>query len=311
MKPLFMWAGGKTKVLKHYAPFMPQEFRTYYEPFFGGGAMFVHIMNNYKPKHVIVNDVNPSIINIYRAIRGDVGEFIRELDILCAKYMPLSKEDRKALYYEVRHQHAYDFASWSPTREAATLYFLMKTGFNGIWQINKNTNNRFGTPSGLLNQKDVVYDVEVVRWWNQALQDVIIAKGDWRDVCGDDRDGFFFFDPPYRDSFADYGNAFDNDALTDLITFADRQDQVFVCNRADDDYFDNINNSLNVHYFDITYTAGRRKKTSAGHVAKKAREILLYKVKRNNPLMDSLQGVTIAAQQGERPVMIRATKQRT
>jgi DNA adenine methylase len=311
MKPLFMWAGGKTRVIKHYSQFMPQDFRTYYEPFFGGGAMFVHVMNNYKPDHVVLNDANEGIINIYRAIRSDVGEFINHLESLSAKYIPLNKEDRKKLYYDIRHEHAYNYLSWSPIQEAATLYFLMRTGFNGIWQINKNTNNRFGTPSGLLNQKDVIYDIEVVRWWHHALQNVIIARGDWRDVCSDDPTGFFFFDPPYRDSFADYGNAFDDDALTDLIDFADRQEQVFICNRADDDYFDNIFNSLNVHYFDITYTAGRRKRTDQGHAAKKAREILLYKVKRNNPLMDSLQGVPLAAQQGDNPVMISATKQRT
>ena len=58
MKPLFIWAGGKTKVLKHYAPFMPSSFETYYEPFFGGGAMFVHVMNTYQPKNVVINDIN-------------------------------------------------------------------------------------------------------------------------------------------------------------------------------------------------------------------------------------------------------------
>ena len=37
---------------------------------------------------------------------------------------------------------------------------------------------------------------------------------------------------------------------------------------------------MNVHYFDITYTAGRRKKTEDGFTAKKAKEILLYKTDR-------------------------------
>ena len=47
MKPLFIWAGGKTKVLKHYKDFLPSasSFSNYYEPFFGGGAMFVYVMN--------------------------------------------------------------------------------------------------------------------------------------------------------------------------------------------------------------------------------------------------------------------------
>jgi len=93
----------------------------------------------------------------------------------------------------------------------------------------------------------------------------------------DDTNGFFFFDPPYRDSFADYGNGFGDDNLIKLIDFCDRQEKVFLANRADDDWFDGKCKSLNTHYFDITYTAGRRKKTEDGYSAKKATEILLYK----------------------------------
>ena len=44
-KSLFMWAGGKRKLLKHYAPYMPNSVDSYCEPFFGGGAMYIHVMN--------------------------------------------------------------------------------------------------------------------------------------------------------------------------------------------------------------------------------------------------------------------------
>jgi DNA adenine methylase len=278
MKPLFIWAGGKTKVLKHYAPFMPSApFSTYYEPFFGGGAMFVHVMNTYKPKNVVINDINDDVMNIYRSIRNEYDEFIDRVDSLESQYLPLSKEDRKKFYFDIRHLHAWNYQEWSKPFEAATLYFLMKTGFNGIYQLNKNTNGRYGTPAGLLNQKDKIYDRSVMLWWKQALQSVDIRSGDWKDAVTDDPDGFFFFDPPYRDSFADYGNGFDEQALLDLIDFADAQNTVFVANRADDNWFDDKSKSLNVHYFNITYTAGRRKKTATGYAAKQAREILLYK----------------------------------
>ena len=33
MKPLFKWAGGKSRMLKHYQPFIPTEIKTYSEPF--------------------------------------------------------------------------------------------------------------------------------------------------------------------------------------------------------------------------------------------------------------------------------------
>ena len=152
-KPLFIWAGGKTKVLKHYAPFMPTTFENYYEPFFGGGAMFVHVMNTYRPKNVVINDINADVVNIYRSIRDNYEEFKTRLDELEDQYLYLTKVDRKKINFEIRHQHAYDYESWSRPLEAATLYFLMKTGFNGIYQLNKNTNGRYGTPAGLLNQK--------------------------------------------------------------------------------------------------------------------------------------------------------------
>lgn len=280
MKPLFIWAGGKTKVLKHYAPFMPTALDTYYEPFFGGGAMFVYVMNTYRPKNVVINDINSDVIGIYKAIKTNLTEFQQRLDSLESQYLPLSKDDRKKFYFDLRHLHAWEYQEWSPTFEAATLYFLMKTGFNGIYQLNKNTNGRYGTPAGLLNQKDKVYDRDVLKWWNDALQSVEIKSGDWRDSVTNDPNGFFFFDPPYRDSFADYGNGFGDDALTDLLDFADEQKKVFVANRADDDWFENQSRSMQVHYFNITYTAGRRKKTDDGFTAKKAREILLYKTDR-------------------------------
>jgi DNA adenine methylase len=280
MKPLFIWAGGKTKVLKHYARFMPTAVKNYYEPFFGGGAMFVYVMNTYRPKNVVINDINSDVINIYRAIKTDLTDFQQRLDSLESQYLPLSKEDRKKFYFDIRHLHAWNYQEWSPTFEAATLYFLMKTGFNGIYQLNKNTNGRYGTPAGLLNQKDKVYNRDVLKWWNDALQNVTIKTGDWKDSVNNDSDGFFFFDPPYRDSFADYGNGFGDEALTDLLDFADMQNLVFVANRADDDWFNDQSRSMQVHYFDITYTAGRRKKTDDGFAAKKAREILLYKTDR-------------------------------
>jgi len=197
MKPLFIWAGGKTRVLKHYAPFMPSApFSTYYEPFFGGGAMFVHVMNTYKPKNVVINDINHDVMNIYRSIRNDYDEFIGRVDSLESQYIPLNKDDRKKFYFDVRHLHAWNYQEWSKPFEAATLYFLMKTGFNGIYQLNKNTNGRYGTPSGLLNQTNSIYDRSIMLWWKQALQSVDIRSGDWKNAVTDDPNGFFFLIHP-------------------------------------------------------------------------------------------------------------------
>ena len=51
IKPLFIWAGGKTKMMKHYESLFPSAFdnkiESYSEPFFGGGAMFLNVVQRY------------------------------------------------------------------------------------------------------------------------------------------------------------------------------------------------------------------------------------------------------------------------
>lgn len=275
IKPLFMWAGGKTKVLKYQLPYIPSAIGSYSEPFFGGGAMFLHIMQKYNPERAYINDINSGIINIYRSVKNKPDAFCNVVDCFQSKYIGLSKEDRKKYYFEVRHAHAYDYTSWSKEFEAGVLYFLMKTGFNGIWQINKNTNGRYGTPAGLLNQKDVVYDKQNVLAWSQLLQYVDIRCGDYRDCpIG----SFTYFDPPYRDSFTKYGTTWDDDATENLLDYVKKlRGNVMLCNRCDGStFFDDRKGNLNLVRFPVTYTAGRRKKTATGYVAKPATEILLY-----------------------------------
>lgn len=281
MKPLFIWAGGKNKMLKHYLPIMPEKVETYVEPFFGGGAMFVHIVQNYKPKNLVINDVNKDIIRVYNSIKNNLPEFTEKLDSYCNVFLPMSKDDRKKYYFEVRHKHAYDYEKWSEAEEAATLYFLMKTGFNGIFQVNKNTNGRYGTPAGLLNQTDSVYDSNVLKWWHEALQKTEIMSIDWKECLKqipDAENTFVFLDPPYRSSFTTYGQIFGDDEQEKLLKYVKSRNQTlsFLCNRdAGDGWFEERIGNLKIDKFPVTYTAGRRKKTDEGFEAKPAVEVLI------------------------------------
>ena len=38
--PIVKWLGGKRQLLPVLAKYLPTKFHTYYEPFFGGGALF-------------------------------------------------------------------------------------------------------------------------------------------------------------------------------------------------------------------------------------------------------------------------------
>jgi len=311
MKPLFMWAGGKTKMLKKYEPYLPESFNKYVEPFFGAGAMFLWAYTKNPEATFVINDINDSIMSIYKAVRDDVDSFIEEADALSCEYIALPKGDtdkelerrldknwekifaedpsRRHYYYMIRQRHAYDYADWSSTKEAATLYFLMKTGFNGIWQVNKNTNNRFGTPCGLLKQDKTVYDKDNVRKWNKMLQRCDIMTGDFSETLNKvDSETFVFMDPPYRGSFTQYGTDFDDDIQKSVVKYLNASVEkgaiAMMSNRdTGDGFFENIVGDNKMEYFDVTYTAGRRKKVSDDkYEAKKAIEILMIGNKTND-----------------------------
>jgi DNA adenine methylase len=290
-----MWAGGKNKMIPKYqeTPGIPYSgYDTYVEPFFGGGAMMIHIYeNNPAVKHFVLNDINPEIVGLYYAIRDDIVEFVAECDNYCNHYLQLDKSDRKKYYYQIRKEYTTQYQTWSATKESATLYFLMKTAFNGIWQSTKEAKGRFCTPSGLLNHKDKVYDKQNVMEWHKFLQKVSIHSGQWKDCC-DNIQGraLYFFDPPYRDSFTQYGTDFDDARHLELIDFCKTADQaghlVMYCNReAGDDFYTKNQGQLEIGYYNIKYTAGRRatetvieegKDNKEIRTAKSAKEILLY-----------------------------------
>ena len=99
MKPLFMWAGGKTKLLDTFAEHLPESFDTYIEPFFGGGAMFTWAHSKNPDAKFVINDINPYIMEIYRTIKNDLQQFYNILDDLEAKYIALAPPTYKKIVY--------------------------------------------------------------------------------------------------------------------------------------------------------------------------------------------------------------------
>lgn len=70
MKPIIKWPGGKSGEIQQIEPLIP-EYERYIEPFFGGGALYFHLM----PQAAAINDVSQSLITFYRQVQKGDPEF--------------------------------------------------------------------------------------------------------------------------------------------------------------------------------------------------------------------------------------------
>jgi len=67
---LIKWPGGKSREIKYFEDSIPS-FERYIEPFFGGGALFFHLM----PSKSIINDISSNLISFYKMIQSQNEKF--------------------------------------------------------------------------------------------------------------------------------------------------------------------------------------------------------------------------------------------
>jgi DNA adenine methylase len=149
----------------------------YYEPFFGGGALFFSL----KPKSALLSDSNPELINAYVQVRDNFGAVARHL-----RMMPNTEED----YYRIRSS-----APCSLAGRAARLIYLCTLSFNGIYR--QNLQGEFNVPYGgktHLNPCDLVR----LRQTSESLKGRDLQPVDFEQAVRRAKKGdLVFFDPPY------------------------------------------------------------------------------------------------------------------
>lgn len=195
--PLFLkWAGGKTQLLKQLSESLPSDFNNYYEPFLGGGAMAFFIIKNFKPKKVVLSDINDELINTYKVIQNNVEALIKELKVLRASH---SKE----FYYNIRN---IDLKQLSNIARAARFIYLNKTCFNGLYRVN--SKGKFNVPIGSYTNPSI-FSEENLKEASELLQGAVIETREFNKVLNEaTKQDLVYFDPPYyplkKESFTTY-----------------------------------------------------------------------------------------------------------
>lgn len=234
-KPFVKWAGGKRKLLPVLDQNLPEDFKgkqkvTYIEPFVGGGAMFFYMLENHSNiQRVIINDINPALINCYRKIQCNHKELIEELKTLQTEfYRADNKEGRKSIYYERRKEYNKILPTERNSLRAAALFiFFNKTCFNGLYR--ENNRGDFNVPFGRYVHPNICQE-QCINEAHEALKTVEILDGEYSNVLeliDWNEYNLFYFDPPYRpllgsNNFKQYTkNAFNDSEQEELKEFCD------------------------------------------------------------------------------------------
>jgi DNA adenine methylase len=241
-RPLLKWAGGKRQLLDALSAHYPPAFDRYIEPFLGSGAVFfdLHARGLLEGRRAWLTDVNPDLVGCYRTVRDNADTVIAALRRLQSAH----RTGGERFYYQVRDQR------FNPARAAmrggvpsaaadgytpslaAMLIFLNRTGFNGLFRLNRE--GAFNVPVGRYADPRIC-DPDHVRTVAAAFGavNVEIACVPFEEVlAGAGAGDFVYCDPPYAPlsrtaSFAHYTaggfSAFDQRRLQQAVVDACRR----------------------------------------------------------------------------------------
>jgi len=176
-QPPLKWPGGKRWLARQLAPLLSGETNgTYYEPFFGAGAMFLKV----GPKDAVVCDINEGLVNCLRVIRDS----------------PESLLDTVWRWSNTRE--CYDMVRRCRPRTALTraarFLYLNRTCWGGIYRVNRK--GEFNVPFG--NSGRPICRKAAVLKFSQALQTVKLYAADFASVIDIAKSGdTVYCDPPY------------------------------------------------------------------------------------------------------------------
>ncbi|HJK27269.1 MAG TPA: Dam family site-specific DNA-(adenine-N6)-methyltransferase, partial [Methanocorpusculum sp.] len=130
-RPVVKWAGGKRQLLGELAERCPGDFENYFEPFFGGGALYLHLWRTGAIQgKAFLNDANPELINLYRMIRD------RTAELEDAMRNPAFVNTREA-YLACRKRFNAIRGTEECVERAALFLYLNHHGYNGLWRVNQ------------------------------------------------------------------------------------------------------------------------------------------------------------------------------
>jgi len=200
-EPVIKWSGSKRSQASSIVALAPR-FKTYFEPFLGGGSVLYAI----NPKKAVCGDICKPLIELWLLIRDNPAQLISNYR---ENWRRLQEEGYRT-YYEIRDEFNRD-------QNPACFFFLSRTCVNGLIRFNKDghfNNSLHHTRKGINPDRAE----RIIRDWSRHIQKVEFVHADYRESTRNAtaRD-FVYLDPPYFNTRGRYYGKIDFPEFTDYL----------------------------------------------------------------------------------------------
>ncbi len=188
--PFVKWAGGKTQLLPSISALIPKKFRTYYEPFVGGGAVFFALAGQNRFERAVLNDSNSKLMDCFQVIRDNPNELIA----LLKKQAEIYRRDPAEVYEVWKRLNP---QCLSPVARAARLIAINKTCYNGLYRVNKA--GEFNVPHGAYENPNIC-DATNIKACSELMSRIptsLLTQDFTEALDGASEGDVVYFDPPY------------------------------------------------------------------------------------------------------------------
>lgn len=243
---------------------MPDHYNTYFEPFIGGGSVFLSIC----PQNAIINDCNKQLINMYMQLKSSPELLIQMVDRLDEHVCD------KAFYLSMRERYNQKIALEELDTEcAALMIWINKHCFNGLYRVNGK--GLFNVP---YNNKTVgkSVDSENIIAIGRYLQEnnVSFSCLDFEVACQAVLPGdFIYFDSPYipvseTADFTDYTKdgflLSDHERLAELFCKLDKLGAKIMLSNNDVPMVHSLYSDYNIQALDVKRMINRNASKRTG-----------------------------------------------
>jgi DNA adenine methylase len=192
MKPFVKWAGGKRDLVPKIVTHFPEVCAgKYFEPFLGGGAVFLALKASKRIQKAQLTDKIGELINAWGMVQKKTDALVLELQQYAEKHDPSDS----CFFYETRNLDPETLAQFTDVEHAARFIYLNRTCFNGLYRENRK--GLFNVPVGRY-KNPLICDVTNLHLVAQALQKTSLGVDDFTSALKGVKAGdWVYLDPPY------------------------------------------------------------------------------------------------------------------